>query len=79
MISLPKHAVIGLIAVLVGGSGLTPVFAADAVPRAELLASMCATCHGSNGKGAKPSIGAGFESRQINLKNQLQRKVEAGR
>jgi sulfide dehydrogenase cytochrome subunit len=44
-----------MIAVLVGGFGLTPGFAADAVPRAELLASMCATCHGTNGTGAKPN------------------------
>ncbi len=54
MRSLPKIAATGISAVLFGILGLNQGFAADAVPRAELLASMCNTCHGTDGKGAKP-------------------------
>ena len=61
MSSLPKIAAIGIAAVSIGGVGLNQVFAAEAVPRAELLASMCNTCHGTNGQGAKPMPGIAGE------------------
>ncbi len=61
MKSLPKIAAAGIAAVLIGGPGFNQVFAADAVSRAELLASMCNTCHGANGKGAKPMPGIAGE------------------
>ena len=61
MSSLPKIAVSGIVILLVGGLGPSHSYAADAVPRAELLASMCNTCHGTNGKGAKPMPGIGGE------------------
>ena len=54
MRSLPKIAATGISAALIWIVGFNQGFAADAVPRVELLASMCNTCHGTNGKGAKP-------------------------
>ena len=54
---LPKIAAAGIAAILIAGLAINEGFAADAVPRAELLASMCNTCHGTNGKGAKPIPG----------------------
>ena len=54
MSSFPKIAASGIVALLIGGPGLGQSYAADAVSRTELLASMCVTCHGANGKGAKP-------------------------
>ena len=61
MKSLPKIAATGISAVLIWIAGFNQGFAADAVPRAELLASMCNTCHGTNGKGAKPMPGIAGE------------------
>jgi cytochrome c553 len=61
MSSLPKIGATGIVFVLTWSVGLAPGFAADAVSRAELLASMCNTCHGTNGKGAKPIPGIGGE------------------
>jgi cytochrome c553 len=55
MTYIRKIAVSGVAAVLIGGLGFTQAASADGVPRAELLASMCNTCHGTNGKGAKPN------------------------
>lgn len=46
----------GLVAGLVGASFAMQSLAADGtVPRAELLASMCVTCHGPGGAGAEPN------------------------
>lgn len=61
MSSLPKIGVTGIASVLIWSVGFAPGFAADAVPRAELLASMCITCHGTNGKGSKPIPGISGE------------------
>ncbi len=61
MSSLPKIGVTGIAVVLLWSVGFAPGLAADAVPRAELLASMCTTCHGTNGKGAKPIPGIAGE------------------
>lgn len=61
MRSLHRIAATGIIAVLIGAFGSTQSFAADAVSRGELLASMCATCHGTDGQGAKPMPGIGGE------------------
>ncbi len=55
MISLSKIAVSGIAAALIGGLGFSHGASADGVPRVELLASMCITCHGDNGTGAKPN------------------------
>jgi len=62
MNSIRKIAVSGLAAALIGGLGFTQSASADGVPRVELLASMCSTCHGSNGAGAKPNPGIAGES-----------------
>ena len=61
MSSLPKIAASGIVVLLIGGLGPSQSYAAEAVPRAELLASMCSTCHGTNGKGAKPIPGINGE------------------
>jgi len=61
MNSLLKIAASGIVALLIGGLGLSQSYADDAVSRAELLASMCNTCHGTNGKGAKPMPGISGE------------------
>ena len=61
MKSLHKIAAAGIVAVRIGGFGFTNIFAAHAVSRAKLLASMCATCHGTDGQGAKPMPGSGGE------------------
>ena len=61
MISFRKIAVSGIAAVLVGGLGFTHGANAEGVSRAELLASMCNTCHGTNGKGIKPNPGIAGE------------------
>jgi len=61
MTSLHKIAATGIVAVLIGGFGFANSFANDEVSRAELLASMCATCHGTEGQGAKPMPGIGGE------------------
>ncbi len=61
MRNLHTTAVTGIVAVLISGFGVTKGFADDAVSQAELLASMCATCHGTDGKGAKPMPGIGGE------------------
>lgn len=63
MISFRKIAVSGLAAALVGGLGFTQTASADGVSRAELLASMCNTCHGYNGAGAKPNPGIAGENK----------------
>ena len=55
MNKFPKIAVSGIAAVLVGVLGVVQGASAEGVPRVELLASMCNTCHGSNGRGAKPN------------------------
>lgn len=55
MISFRKFALSGIAAVLAGGLGFSQVASAEGVSRAELLASQCNTCHGYNGKGAKPN------------------------
>lgn len=55
MIYIRKIAISGVAAVLIGGLGFAQGASADGVPRAELLASMCNTCHGTGGKGAKPN------------------------
>ena len=54
MSSFRKMAASGIAAVLIGGLGFVHSASADGVSRAELLASMCNTCHGTNGAGAKP-------------------------
>ncbi len=46
---------------LVGGLGFSQDAAAEGVSRAELLASMCNTCHGHGGAGAKPNPGIAGE------------------
>jgi len=61
MSSLPKIGATGIVLVLIWSVGSAPGFAADAVSRAELLASMCSTCHGTNGKGVKPNPGIAGE------------------
>lgn len=61
MISIRKLAVSGLAAALVGGLSFTQSANAEGVPRAELLASMCNTCHGPNGAGIKPNPGIAGE------------------
>lgn len=61
MISFRKIAATGLAAMLIGGLGFTQSAGAAGVPQAELLASMCNTCHGPNGKGAKPNPGIAGE------------------
>lgn len=66
MSSLPKAIAIWIVLGLAGSLVSGQVFAADAVSRAELLASMCVTCHGSNGEGAKPIPGiAGEEAEEF--------------
>ena len=55
MIRFKKAAVTGLAAVLIGGLGISQGVSAEGVSRAELLASMCNSCHGAGGKGAKPN------------------------
>ncbi len=42
-------------AVFIVSLGMIQTAVADEVPRAELLASMCNTCHGPGGQGAKPN------------------------
>ena len=61
MSSFPKIAASGIVTLLIGGLGISQSCAAEAVPRVELLASMCSTCHGPNGKGAKPMPGINGE------------------
>ncbi len=61
MIRFRKIAVSGIAAALIGGLGITQSASADGVPRAELLASMCNTCHGPNGAGIKPNPGIAGE------------------
>ena len=61
MSSLTKIAASGIVVLLIWGLGPSQSFSADAVSRAELLASMCNTCHGTNGKGAKPMPGINGE------------------
>lgn len=62
MINIRKFAVSGVAAVLIGGLGFAHSASADGVSRAELLASMCDTCHGTNGKGVKPNPGIAGEN-----------------
>lgn len=55
MRSFATIALTGTVAILAGWFGYIEDAAAEAVPRAELLASMCTTCHGTNGEGARPN------------------------
>ena len=50
-----KIVLSGLSALLIGGLGFGQSAHAEGVSRGELLASMCNTCHGTDGKGAKPN------------------------
>ncbi len=61
MISFRKIATSGFAIALIGGLGFTQSASADGVPRVELLASMCSTCHGPNGAGIKPNPGIAGE------------------
>ena len=61
MISFRKIAASGLATVLIGGLGFAHSASAEGVSRAESLAYMCNTCHGTNGKGAKPNPGIAGE------------------
>lgn len=51
----PKNVISGIAVALIGVLGVVQGVSAESVPRVELLASMCDTCHGSNGRGAKPN------------------------
>ena len=55
MIQIRKLAISGIAAVLIGGLGFTHTAQAEGIARVELLASMCDTCHGAGGRGAKPN------------------------
>ncbi len=50
-----KHKKKLMIAAVMAGMTLTLPALADGVSEAQLLASMCNTCHGSGGTGAKPN------------------------
>ena len=47
-------ALSGIVAVFIGSLTFSKNIAADEVSRGALLASMCSTCHGINGKGSVP-------------------------
>ena len=49
-------------AIALGALGLAPNAFADGVSRGALLASMCNTCHGTEGAGAKPMPGIAGET-----------------
>ena len=54
MKSFPRIAASAVAAVFIGSIGCMQTAAADEVSRGALLASMCITCHGADGKGSKP-------------------------
>ena len=61
MKSLPRIAASTVAAVFIGSIGCLQTVAADEVSRGALLASMCITCHGADGKGSKPIPGISGE------------------
>lgn len=57
MKSFPGIAVSTVVAVFIGSTGCTQTVAAEELSHGALLASMCITCHGTDGKGSNPVPG----------------------